>query len=400
MKPVLLFIIYVGTIFCNCGEAETSIITEEKISRLENLLMDVNSRLEIVESKNHALENEKNELKSQLNLLELEKTELNSKLDDINDEVDHLKELTKKLDDINDEVDHLKELTKMLSVRTCDEMHMYGVNKSNYYFIDPDGALNGEEPIRVYCDFTEDYGLTQISHNSEERIEVAHCNDPGCYSRPIIYDSSFDQIKALIELSESCSQLIRYDCFASPLVDEGINYGYWMDKNGKTQIYWTGSNYGQHVCSCHFSEEGCAQEETLHNTCNCDSKGLSELSDVGTITNSSALPITELRFGGLLYDAQAGFHTVGKLICTGKKFEEPKATSCSALKRDGIFKNGYYNVKTDGQFSKLVYCDMTTPGYNDIDEEFIESSESHFVDVENSISDIKVGLQNYIYFPY
>ena len=179
--------------------------------------------------------------------------------------------------------------------------------------------------IRVYCDFTEDYGLTQISHNSEEKIEVSHCDDPGCYSRPIIYDSSFDQIKALIELSESCSQLMRYDCFASPLVDEGINYGYWMDKNGETQIYWTGSNYGQHVCSCHFSEEGCAQEETLHNTCNCDSKGLSELSDVGTITNSSALPITELRFGGLLYDAQAGYHTLGKLICAGKKIEEPKA---------------------------------------------------------------------------
>ena len=383
MKPILLFIIYVGIILCIGGKAETSINTEEKISRLENLFMDVNSRLEIVESKNHALENEKNEMKSQLNLLELEKTELRSKLDDI-----------------NDEVDHLKELTKMLSVRTCDEMHMYGVNKSNYYFIDPDGALNGEEPIRVYCDFTKDYGLTQISHNSEERIEVAHCNDPGCYSRPIIYDSSFDQIKALIELSESCSQLMRYDCFASPLVDEGINYGYWMDKNGETQIYWTGSNYGQHVCSCHFSEEGCAQEETLHNTCNCDSKGLSELSDVGTITNSSALPITELRFGGLLYDAQAGYHTLGKLICAGKKIEEPKATSCSALKRDGIFKNGYYNVKTDGQYSKLVYCDMTTPGYNDIDEEFIESSESHFVEVENSISDIKVGLQNNIYFPY
>ena len=68
--------------------------------------------------------------------------------------------------------------------------------------------------------------------------------------------------------------------------------------------------------------------------------------------------------------------------------------------RNTVFKNGYYNVKTDGQFSKLVYCDMTTPGYNDIDEEFIESSESHFVEVENSISDIKVGLQNYINFPY
>ena len=206
----------------------------------------------------------------------------------------------------------------MLSVRTCDEMHMFGVNKSDFYFMDPDGPLIGEEPIRVYCDFTEDYGFTRISHDSEQKIEVAHCNDPGCYARPIVYDSSMEQIKTLIELSDSCSQPIRYDCFASSLQDEGINYGYWLDKNGEDQVYFTGSNYGNHVCSCHFSEEGCIDESSLGNTCNCDSKAPTPLFDEGYIDNSTALPITELRFGGLHYDAQSGFHTLGKLTCGGK----------------------------------------------------------------------------------
>ena len=153
------------------------------------------------------------------------------------------------MNDINNEVEYLKELSKLLSVTTCDEMHDYVLNKSDYYFVDPDGPLNGEEPIRVYCDLAEDYGFIRISNDSEEKIEVTHCNYPGCYARPIVYDASMEQIKTLIELSDSCSQPIRYDCFASPLQDEGMHYGYWMDKNGEYQIYFTGSNYGTYACN-------------------------------------------------------------------------------------------------------------------------------------------------------
>ena len=94
--------------------------------------------------------------------------------------------------------------------------------------------------------------------------------------------------------------------------------GYWVDRNGQNQIYWSGENYGDHVCSCHFSEEGCVEEETLSNTCNCDSNNPIPLFDEGYITNSSALPITELKFGGLNYESQSGFHTLGKLSCGGK----------------------------------------------------------------------------------
>ena len=100
--------------------------------------------------------------------------------------------------------------------------------------------------------------------------------------------------------------------------------------------------------------------------------------DEGKIINASALPIMELRFGGLSYEGQQGFHTLGKLICKGKAdFQE--AVSCSALKRDGQFKSGYYNIKGDGEYAKLVHCDMGLPGYiND--------------NSEHSVTDEKVAI--------
>ena len=303
MKQVILLILVCFAVALHAGGEN-----DNEINAWRSQMKDVISRVQDLETENDKvqfqvkdLKNENNELKHELELLKTEKHELEHKMNDI-----------------NDEVEYLRELSKLLSVRTCEEMHDYGVNKSDYYLVDPDGPLNGEEPIRVYCDFTEDYGFTRISHDTEQKIEVAHCNDPGCYARPIVYDSSMEQIKTLIELSNSCSQPIRYDCFASSLQTEGVNYGYWIDKNGEDQIYWTGANYGNHVCSCHFSEEGCVEESTLSNTCNCDSKVPAELFDEGYIDNSTALPITELRFGGLDYDAQSGFHTLGKLSCGGK----------------------------------------------------------------------------------
>ena len=308
MKHLALLMLSLVILFAEGENADGNDMMEEKFSRMEDLLMDVISRVQIMET-------EKNELRSQMTDLENENLELRSKMEDVNDEVELLKD---ELEDVNKEVEYLKELSKLLSVRTCDEMHDFGLNKSDYYFIDPDGPLNGEEPIRVYCDFTEDYGFTKIPHDSENRIEVTHCKEPGCYSRPIVYDSSMEQMKNLIELSESCSQFIRYDCYLSPLKDDGVNLASWVDQNGQDQIYWSGSNYGNHVCSCHFSEEGCILDDVLNTTCNCDSKSPAVLFDLGYITNSSALPITELKFGGMDYEPQLGFHTLGKLNCGGK----------------------------------------------------------------------------------
>ena len=364
-------ILKVATKDINSNESNNfDINVEDKISNLERALFDLTSMMKKEEIKNKVLEQRvlKVELKNEV----LEKKNQN---------------LEKTNKDINDELSYLKELSKLNVVRTCEEMADYGVNQSNFYLVDPDGPLLGEEPIRVYCDFSEGSVSTIISHDSEVKIEVGHCTDPGCYSRQITYDAPMEQIQSLIELSNTCSQEITYNCFLSPLQDEGVNYGFWKDKNGEDQIYWTDSHFGEHVCSCHYTEEGCLDEETLGNTCNCDSNKPSELSDVGIITNSSALPIMELRFGGLEFDAQSAFHTLGKLSCHGKRTNEPKPASCSSLKRNGYFKSGFFNVKEDGQFFKLVYCDMASNGYDNVDEEYIESSESHFDELEQYLGD-------------
>ena len=92
------------------------------------------------------------------------------------------------------------------------------------------------------------------------------------------------QIVSLIELAAYCEQEIRYDCTLAPLTDEGVDYAFWEDRQGETNVYYTGkfettflklnllsgSNYGFHVCDCHYEADGCIEEETKHNTCNCD----------------------------------------------------------------------------------------------------------------------------------
>ena len=47
-----------------------------------------------------------------------------------------------------------------------------------------------------------------------------------------------------------------------------------------------GSNYGNHVCDCHYEVEGCMEEETMGNTCNCDANLPIPSTDTGEVINS------------------------------------------------------------------------------------------------------------------
>ena len=60
------------------------------------------------------------------------------------------------------------------------------------------------------------------------------------------------------------------------------------------------------------------EEESKHNTCNCDANLPIALTDTGTITNSSALPVVKLFFGGMNYDLQYGVFQLGRLKCYGE----------------------------------------------------------------------------------
>ena len=295
-------------------------LLEKTVSRLQKEMEEKNAvleqRIEFLEAKDKELVEKYENLEENRQVLEEE----NQILKDMNQNLEEKrKNLEKRNKGIEDDIKYLMELSKFNIGRTCEEMARYGVDKSAYYLVDPDG-LGGEEPIRVYCQFGQSgVASTLISHKSEGETQVINCEDPGCYARKIEYNAPMKQIESLIELSESCQQDIVYKCFMSALQKQGIDYGFWLDRNGDSQVYWTGSHHGQHVCSCHYIDEGCFDEENVGNSCNCDALEPLEMSDVGTITNSSALPITELRFGGLESDVQSAFHTLGKLSCSGMK---------------------------------------------------------------------------------
>ena len=109
----------------------------------------------------------------------------------------------------------------------------------------------------------------------------------------------------------------------APLQADDVDFGFWVDRHGtnntyftgmyppsymvktyissqnSASIHYTGSNHGYHVCDCHYEEEGCVDEETRGNTCNCDANLPIPLYDTGVLTNMTALPVTKLYFGRL-----------------------------------------------------------------------------------------------------
>jgi len=273
--------------------------------------------------------------------------------------------------EIEDRVTKLEEISKIGTLRTCAEYGQYGLKSSGLYVVDPDGGLIGQEPFQVYCNFST--GATELMHNTEKMFEVEHCHDPGCYQKDISYydgqteeSINIGQIESLIELSEYCEQTIHYDCTLAPFHDSGVDYVFWEDRHGGKNTYFTGSNSGYHVCDCHYHADGCHEEHTMHNRCNCDARIPAPESDSGTITNSTALPIMKLYFGGLNYGIQYAAFLLGRLKCYGQKQVEI-GTSCSALKKKGNFQSGYYNVKQIGDLRpSLVFCDMTSDGYEDV----------------------------------
>ena len=52
-----------------------------------------------------------------------------------------------------------------------------------------------------------------------------------------------------------------------------------------------GSNFGYHVCDCHYEEEGCVEEDTRDNTCNCDANLPIPMTGLNILHNNPILQI-------------------------------------------------------------------------------------------------------------
>ncbi|XP_046643658.1 uncharacterized protein LOC124328873 isoform X2 [Daphnia pulicaria] len=238
-------------------------------------------------------------------------------------------------------------------LRTCLEIHETDPSlNSGMYWIDPDGIGVGDGAIYVYCDMTS--GSTSIPHDSESPMDVGHCADPGCYSRPINYNATARQMTALAELSYECHQSIRYDCNFAPFEHSGIAYGWWNDKDGNAKYFWSGDNTNIHTCQCGI-DQNCVEST---DKCNCDSAAPLQLFDSGIITDKSVVPMTRLNFGRTQLNTSSGVHTLGKLECSGRVAVTGMPKSCEDLWRIGHTLSGLYSIM-GAKMVESVYCDFT-----------------------------------------
>ncbi|CAG0888668.1 unnamed protein product [Darwinula stevensoni] len=374
--PILIVVLLIVWTECSFGkkyalnsipEPRSLADLEEKMSTIMDKITELatdNAQLKI--NKHLQLDNEK--LKHEIAQQKLDIIQMKHDIAQLRHDNERLKRVNENLNAqretaVEDRIQYLEAVTRQIVPPTCESLAKLGVTRSGAYLVDPDGVLRGDPPIRVFCDMDTDPPSTNVLHDSMETMEVGHCPDPGCYGRRIAYHASMKQMQALIDRSESCKQQIRYDCFSAALTTSGTNYAWWMDRRGDPQYYWEGSHAGEHTCNCGLTDN-C---EHSTQACNCDADAPKWESDSGTITNATALPITELRFGGLQSEGQKAKHTLGALVCTGRNPPSSPAGSCSSLRQAGHTGTGYHLISTKKGLLDVVLCRMDL---EDTDEGF------------------------------
>ena len=200
--------------------------------------------------------------------------------------------------------------------RSCQEIKENGHTSDGDYLIDPDGLGAGEEPIMVYCNMTAKNGLagTHVNHDSEERTYVKGYERPLSYSKTFRYNMTMAQMIALTDLSGNCEQFIRYECRGSVLLyGTSTDYASWESREGKKMNYWGGASPGSRKCACGMTQS-CNRAGYI---CNCDINDGAWRSDEGYLSDKGSLPVTKLYFGDTGGGGEAGYHTLGPLICYG-----------------------------------------------------------------------------------
>jgi len=194
--------------------------------------------------------------------------------------------------------------------RTCSEV---AEKESGTYLIRPSYDI---APFHAYCNFNENPVTTEISHDTETETLVSGFDPALSYSKDVTYSVPWMQIHAVIDASLNCKQFIQYKCRGSVLLYSGIGsqYGAWVARDGEIMNYWGGSNR-RGYCACGVT--GTCLGNSNHK-CNCDVNDNKKItSDEGYLTDKTKLPVIRLLFGDANGGSEQGWHTLGKLQCSG-----------------------------------------------------------------------------------
>ena len=109
----------------------------------------------------------------------------------------------------------LEMYSKLTLPETCSDLKKTGLNRSVTAMINPAGLEQMFSAMEVLCDLPED----KTYLGKETKIEVVNCETLGCYNKSLDYNTSNEQIEALISSSTSCRQVIKLECVLAPIVD-------------------------------------------------------------------------------------------------------------------------------------------------------------------------------------
>ncbi|KAI8498143.1 hypothetical protein Bbelb_240870 [Branchiostoma belcheri] len=229
--------------------------------------------------------------------------------------VDTLKRNIEDISQLSDIVDTLKRSMENLTDKfnipsSCTEVgERSGFDNSRFYTIDPDGPGRGVLPMTVQCDLEGQTAITIIGHNSETRTYVHEFENPGSYSKDVVYWNSMEQVRALVDRSSRCKQHIKYQCYASMIWDNTPKiFAWWVTWDGRQADYWGGASPGSGKCACGLTG-------SCSGRCYCDTNDETWREDSGFLSYKNDLPVTQLRFGDTGSSNEQGYHTLGKLIC-------------------------------------------------------------------------------------
>ncbi|KAK4817684.1 hypothetical protein QYF61_024913 [Mycteria americana] len=101
--------------------------------------------------------------------------------------------------------------------QSCEAYRHQG-KMSGFFYIDSDGS-GPLGPLRVFCNITEDKIWTAVQHNNTGLTRVQGADPEKPYTMSFNYNSSAEQLEAMINSAEYCEQEAAYHCKKSRLLN-------------------------------------------------------------------------------------------------------------------------------------------------------------------------------------
>ena len=120
------------------------------------------------------------------------------------------------------------------------------------YPIDPLRKVGKESNFKVFCDFQ--HGQSMVKHDHDENTtEIETCSGANCFSLQLNYNLEQENIRRLVEVSESCYQDITFNCHFAKLT----NFASFTSWNDQYHVHFQDNSTTKCQCSRVKKEKEC-----------------------------------------------------------------------------------------------------------------------------------------------